>query len=538
MASNKNDIHVQFSKLTQSEIDQFCADYDIDLTLETQVPGDRTANECLAGFLVVSRKFSEVLNEKEPGVNDLDQRLLLMLRAYRSKLRAYPEELLVMLGISQDWAEAGFEQVLYLNDKGMYLLCLPYFAFTALDYNLLNDPSNVEINQKEVHEDNPYVVRRNDHVTTGGDFESVPIQSLFIVLLPRSKLPLLVCLPNLLVPPLIIASVIGVKPVKKETPEVSSEAVMAPDQQVADVLKKLNETKRVVPEKFIPVVDDGKKLKTVSQKKQKGGASKIASHGRGVSVVDDEEAASSKVVEKKKENVGEKMIRLGRRFQRRKQRWLKGRCLAKFRQECVADEAITEELRQRAIQLEEDKKWMIGSGLRRFVTYLLHIQEFNQHLAGIYAKDMAHGRHAGLIAGFDAASKGEAIEKHPAFKPNSLLDFVAAVKEMEALSYPYDEALSRMLLAVGSVKRALFEISDEEDDEAGPSSKKMKVCPDPEPVSTMSIPIDAPPLSSVRVESAFVATGNDEEDDLDGLYDNLPLGKDPLFLNAGAFGSA
>ncbi|MFS7913828.1 hypothetical protein Hanom_Chr02g00146311 [Helianthus anomalus] len=142
-----------------------------------------------------------------------------------------------------------------------------------------------------------------------------------------------------------------------------------------------------------------------------------------------------------------------------------------------------EELRQQVKQLEKDKKWVIGSGLRRFGLMLLQ--------------------------------KGEPIEKLPAFKPNSLLDFVAAVKDMEALSYPYIEALSRMvdrpmaelkaletaglnkelceqLLMVASVKRALFGTGDEEDDEACHSSNKLRVCPDPEPFSAMYIPIDAP----------------------------------------------
>ncbi|MFS7977703.1 hypothetical protein Hanom_Chr10g00907161 [Helianthus anomalus] len=52
MASNKNDIHVQFSKLTESEIDKFCLDYGIDPSLETRVPGDKTANHCPEGFFV------------------------------------------------------------------------------------------------------------------------------------------------------------------------------------------------------------------------------------------------------------------------------------------------------------------------------------------------------------------------------------------------------------------------------------------------------------------------------------------------------
>ncbi|MFS7970606.1 hypothetical protein Hanom_Chr09g00822891 [Helianthus anomalus] len=52
MASNKNDMLVQFSKLTESDIDKFCADHGIDPSLETLVPGERTANQCQEGFLV------------------------------------------------------------------------------------------------------------------------------------------------------------------------------------------------------------------------------------------------------------------------------------------------------------------------------------------------------------------------------------------------------------------------------------------------------------------------------------------------------
>ncbi|MFS7913834.1 hypothetical protein Hanom_Chr02g00146381 [Helianthus anomalus] len=353
MVLNKNDIHDRFLKLTQTEIDQFCAGDVIDPILETQVPGDKTANECPTDFLLelvgVARimhfetlwwghtyepsllmfrrffrlalngdwytiektqceapllshtvEFFEVLNEKDPGVNDLDQKLLLRLRAYRSKLRAYPEELLVMLGISQDWAEAGFEPVLYLNDKG------------ALDYILLNDPSKVEINQKVVPEGNPSVVRRNEHATTAVDFEMFIFSPLLIVHLPRSKLPPLAGLPDLLVPLLLLPNLVTLSllivPIKMETPEVSSEVGVAPDQQVAAILKKLNKTKRVVPKKYVPAVDDSKKLKTILEKKPKGGASKIASPGKGVSVVDTEEVASSKVFnEKKKEKVEEKV---------------------------------------------------------------------------------------------------------------------------------------------------------------------------------------------------------------------------------------
>ncbi|KAM0064836.1 hypothetical protein Hdeb2414_s0003g00107751 [Helianthus debilis subsp. tardiflorus] len=70
-------------------------------------------SERLLPFTIVPHKFTEVLNEKEPEVHELEQGLLLRLRAYGSKLRAYPEGLLFMLGISQDWVESGFEPVFF-----------------------------------------------------------------------------------------------------------------------------------------------------------------------------------------------------------------------------------------------------------------------------------------------------------------------------------------------------------------------------------------------------------------------------------------
>ncbi|MFS8017696.1 hypothetical protein Hanom_Chr15g01383461 [Helianthus anomalus] len=204
----------EVSKLTRSEIDKFCLDHGIDPSFETEVLGDRTANQCSKGVLVfytcldqpnlrypftnfflevlkyyqlslgqfapvgvacimhfeilcralryepsllmfrrffrlarngdwytiektqceaallftnvghtyawkkqfffisnrllpytlVPRKFSEGLNEKEPEVHELELGLLLSPQpsCFLYKLWAYPEELLVVLGISQD----------------------------------------------------------------------------------------------------------------------------------------------------------------------------------------------------------------------------------------------------------------------------------------------------------------------------------------------------------------------------------------------------------------------------------------------------
>ncbi|MFS8026840.1 hypothetical protein Hanom_Chr16g01491421 [Helianthus anomalus] len=72
----------------------------------------------LLAFTIVPRKFfNKVLNEKEPEVHELERELLLRICAYRTKLRAYPEELLVVLGITQDWVDSCFEPVFFVDQK-------------------------------------------------------------------------------------------------------------------------------------------------------------------------------------------------------------------------------------------------------------------------------------------------------------------------------------------------------------------------------------------------------------------------------------
>ncbi|KAF5806732.1 hypothetical protein HanRHA438_Chr05g0234051 [Helianthus annuus] len=207
-SSSKNDIHVQFSRLTQTNVDQFCSDHGIDPSLEVvahrdrtandhkysllqlvsgrepslshlRIPflevvalGDRTANKCPEGHVVFYtcileqpnlryhfiNFFLEVLkyyrlslgqlapvgvarglNEKEPEAAELEQELL-KLRASRSMLRAYPEKLLVLLGISENWNDLEFEPSFVVDRKDM----------SALDFNMVEDSSAVELESKEV----------------------------------------------------------------------------------------------------------------------------------------------------------------------------------------------------------------------------------------------------------------------------------------------------------------------------------------------------------------------------------------------------
>ncbi|MFS8021189.1 hypothetical protein Hanom_Chr16g01424511 [Helianthus anomalus] len=185
---------------------------------------------------------------------------------------------------------------------------------SALDYILLNDPSDVEIEQKEIPRGGPSIVLRTEHVRTAKDLESVSIQPIVDSssakkqhaptrrstretsspnVAPQSSYPISVDSgdeddAN------VITSDTGVKLVKKEVLEASGGAGDAPGQHISIVLKKLNETKRIVPEKAIQV---------------KGGSSKPTSHRGGVSGEVEKEPVSSVVVEenKKKEKVEEKV---------------------------------------------------------------------------------------------------------------------------------------------------------------------------------------------------------------------------------------
>ncbi|KAJ0781130.1 hypothetical protein HanPI659440_Chr06g0245781 [Helianthus annuus] len=190
-----------------------------------------------------------------------------------------------------------------LNEKGL----------SALDYILLDDPSSVEIGQKEVHEGAPSVVRRNEHVQTGGYFKSVPVQSLVDgssakkqpahprrstrstsspAVVSQSSDPISVDSgaeddAN------VITSVIDVKPSKKRFRKF--------------LVRQLNESKRTVPERSIPAVDEVKKSKAVLKKKVKSGTSKSTSPEGRVSAGGVEEATSSVLVDEKKKKVEEKI---------------------------------------------------------------------------------------------------------------------------------------------------------------------------------------------------------------------------------------
>ena len=100
-------------------------------------------------------------------------------------------------------------------------------------------------------------------------------------------------------------------------------------------------------------------------------------------------------------------------------------------------------LTKRVEQLAEEREWLVSQVFAYVVSRLMHSHEFKASLVDIYAKAMAVGRHAGVIAGFKAAESKLRLEDQPAHNPGASQEFVDAVKAMERLTYPYIQVVGK-----------------------------------------------------------------------------------------------
>ncbi|MFS8021599.1 hypothetical protein Hanom_Chr16g01429301 [Helianthus anomalus] len=124
-------------------------------------------SDTLIPFVASCHKFDISLDEKEVEPTELESELLLMLRASCFKLRAYPEEFLMLLGISARWIDPASVPSLLLIGR-IYM--------RDLDFIMLDDFSDTEIVLKEVSEGWPSVIYRTEHVRVAGDFAIVSVQ--------------------------------------------------------------------------------------------------------------------------------------------------------------------------------------------------------------------------------------------------------------------------------------------------------------------------------------------------------------------------
>ncbi|KAJ0570388.1 hypothetical protein HanHA300_Chr05g0177431 [Helianthus annuus] len=74
--------------------------------------------EEIVPFKLVWRHPDAVLNEPEPSASDINARFLETLRECPSRLRPFPEHLLVLLGLSKLWEKCDRDPVLLRDGKG------------------------------------------------------------------------------------------------------------------------------------------------------------------------------------------------------------------------------------------------------------------------------------------------------------------------------------------------------------------------------------------------------------------------------------
>ncbi|KAF5791494.1 hypothetical protein HanXRQr2_Chr09g0395421 [Helianthus annuus] len=120
---------------------------------------------------------------------------------------------------------------------------------------------------------------------------------------------------------------------------------------------------------------------------------------------------------------------------------------AAWRKEALAvqQQAFREEkegLKASVGQVTADNQWLIEHGFQQVVTYLLHSKEFNSALGDVYTKLLNLGKHQGLTAGYKLHDSGQPLEKSPMFRPEASDIFKASVEQMERLTYPYIHEVS------------------------------------------------------------------------------------------------
>ncbi|KAJ0800138.1 hypothetical protein HanPI659440_Chr03g0099541 [Helianthus annuus] len=83
---------------------------------------------------MVWRHSDAVLNEPEPSAVEINTRFLETLRECPSRVRPFPEPLLVLLGISKLWDKPDRDPVLMRDGQGMHLFCCAMmFLFSSDD---------------------------------------------------------------------------------------------------------------------------------------------------------------------------------------------------------------------------------------------------------------------------------------------------------------------------------------------------------------------------------------------------------------------
>ncbi|KAJ0601136.1 hypothetical protein HanIR_Chr03g0124961 [Helianthus annuus] len=121
-------------------------------------------SEEIVPFKLVWRHPDAVLNEQDPVAFDINTRFLETLRECPSRLRPFPEHLLVLLGISKLWEKANQDPVLIRDGQVM----------SALDFIKSDDTSDVGFDDVAATPGENVVVKGSDYRFEGSGYVNVP----------------------------------------------------------------------------------------------------------------------------------------------------------------------------------------------------------------------------------------------------------------------------------------------------------------------------------------------------------------------------
>ncbi|KAM0070639.1 hypothetical protein Hdeb2414_s0001g00015451 [Helianthus debilis subsp. tardiflorus] len=131
-------------------------------------------SEEIVPFKLVWTHPDAVLNEHEPSAFDINARFLETLRECPSRLRPFPEHLLVLLGLSKLWEKTRSGPGAFERWAGYAFILVALLFMPALDSIKSDDTSNVAFDDAAATLGEDAIVRGSDHRFEGSGYVSVP----------------------------------------------------------------------------------------------------------------------------------------------------------------------------------------------------------------------------------------------------------------------------------------------------------------------------------------------------------------------------
>ncbi|KAJ0557575.1 hypothetical protein HanIR_Chr07g0326671 [Helianthus annuus] len=461
-------------------------------------------SESIVPLKMVWRHSDAVLNDPEPSESELNDAFLSAIRGCPSRVRPFPEHLLVLLGVSNIWGKADRDPVLMRNG----------IVMSALDFIKSDDTSDVVFEDAPSVPGENVVVRTSEQRFEGTGYASVAnVKGFTKSSAPksstrRSSRRLLKA---------------GPQSTSTEPVDLTDDIEFLEDQVEAGVEKDkalVIHGKKVRGKKAVPVQESSSRdveglnpegtympawlvknddtfedaavcedalshlappsvRETIAEmdddfmlsrmvlttcnlaamlpqgitrfrqrmqeyedfsKKKDKMKSSLASMKKEISGFAEKEAAWEKEVNDLKKMHDIEMGDLRKSFEANLLKLKADREALAVQQQAFREE--NEGLKASVGQVTADNQWLIEHGFQQVVTYLLHSKEFNSALGDVYTKLLNLGKHQGLTAGYKLHESGQPLEKSPMFRPEASDIFKASVEQMERLTYPYIHEVS------------------------------------------------------------------------------------------------